>query len=62
MDHIAGRDPGIVWRVLAVLNLYRVLVPLVLLGLYFLGGAAASLFTPVNYSSAPPYFILLSVW
>jgi two-component system sensor histidine kinase PilS (NtrC family) len=28
-----------VWRVLAVLNLYRVLVPLVLLGLYSLGGA-----------------------
>ena len=27
------------WRVLAVLNLYRVLVPLVLLGLYSLGGA-----------------------
>ncbi len=38
MDHVAGRDPGIVWRVLAVLNLYRVLVPLVLLALYFLGG------------------------
>src|SRR5258708_11001015 len=28
-----------VWRVLAVFNLYRVLVPLVLLGLYSLGGA-----------------------
>jgi len=28
-----------VWRVLAVLNLYRVLVPLALLGLYSLGGA-----------------------
>src|ERR1700683_1367358 len=28
-----------VWRVLAVLNLYRGLVPLVLLGLYSLGGA-----------------------
>jgi two-component system sensor histidine kinase PilS (NtrC family) len=26
------------WRVLGLLNLYRVLVPLVLLGLYFLGG------------------------
>jgi two-component system, NtrC family, sensor histidine kinase PilS len=34
----SDRDPALSWRVLAVLNLYRVLVPLVLLGLYFLGG------------------------
>jgi len=39
IDHNADRDPAMVWRVLAVLNLYRVLVPLVLLGLYSLGGA-----------------------
>jgi two-component system sensor histidine kinase PilS (NtrC family) len=39
IDPSTGRDPAIVWRVLAVLNLYRVLVPLVLLGLYSLGGA-----------------------
>jgi len=39
VDHGANRDPALVWRVLAVLNLYRVLVPLVLLGLYLLGGA-----------------------
>jgi two-component system, NtrC family, sensor histidine kinase PilS len=39
IDHHSGRDPALVWRVLAVLNLYRVLVPLVLLGLYSLGGA-----------------------
>jgi two-component system, NtrC family, sensor histidine kinase PilS len=38
-NHSANRDPTMVWRVLAVLNLYRVLVPLVLLGLYSLGGA-----------------------
>jgi two-component system sensor histidine kinase PilS (NtrC family) len=38
-DQIASRDPAMAWRVLAVLNLYRILVPLVLLGLYFLGGA-----------------------
>lgn len=30
---------GLEWRVLGILNLYRVLVPLVLLGLYSLGGA-----------------------
>jgi two-component system sensor histidine kinase PilS (NtrC family) len=39
IDPITGRDPAMVWRVLAVLNLYRVLVPLALLGLYSLGGA-----------------------
>jgi two-component system, NtrC family, sensor histidine kinase PilS len=39
IDYNASRDPATVWRVLAVLNLYRVLVPLVLLGLYSLGGA-----------------------
>ena len=39
IDHSARRDPAMVWRVLAVLNLYRVLVPLVLFGLYSLGGA-----------------------
>jgi two-component system sensor histidine kinase PilS (NtrC family) len=33
------RDPALSWRVLAVLNLYRVSVPLVLFGLYSLGGA-----------------------
>jgi two-component system, NtrC family, sensor histidine kinase PilS len=38
LDHI-DRDTALSWRVLAVLNLYRVLVPLVLLGLYSLGGA-----------------------
>jgi two-component system sensor histidine kinase PilS (NtrC family) len=39
IDRHVSRDPLLVWRVLAVLNLYRVLVPLVLLGLYRLGGA-----------------------
>jgi two-component system, NtrC family, sensor histidine kinase PilS len=39
LDHTVTRDPEMVWRVLAVLNLYRFLVPLVLLGLYSLGGA-----------------------
>ena len=35
----SDRDPALSWRVLAVLNLYRILVPLVLVGLYSLGGA-----------------------
>ena len=33
---------GLDWRVLGTLNLYRILVPLVLLGLYSLGGLARS--------------------
>jgi two-component system sensor histidine kinase PilS (NtrC family) len=39
IDDKSNRDATMVWRVLAVLNLYRILVPLVLLGLYSLGGA-----------------------
>ena len=38
-DHRSGSELALNWRVLGLLNLYRVLVPLVLLGLYFLGGA-----------------------
>jgi two-component system, NtrC family, sensor histidine kinase PilS len=38
-DRRIHRDPDLNWRVLAVLNLYRVLVPLVLFGLYSLGNA-----------------------
>jgi two-component system, NtrC family, sensor histidine kinase PilS len=39
IDPSIDRSPALNWRVLAVLNLYRVLVPLVLFGLYSLGGA-----------------------
>jgi two-component system, NtrC family, sensor histidine kinase PilS len=39
LDRGIDRNPALNWRVLAVLNLYRVLVPLVLFGLYRLGGA-----------------------
>ncbi len=39
LDRSINPDSALNWRVLAVLNLYRVLVPLVLLGLYSLGGA-----------------------
>jgi two-component system sensor histidine kinase PilS (NtrC family) len=38
-DRTTDGRPALNWRVLAVLNLYRVLVPLVLGGLYLLGGA-----------------------
>ena len=39
LDGGGGSDATFSWRVLGLLNLYRVLVPLVLLGLYSLGGA-----------------------
>ena len=38
-DRSSDSNPALNWRVLGLLNLYRVLVPLVLLGLYSLGGA-----------------------
>jgi two-component system sensor histidine kinase PilS (NtrC family) len=38
-DHSIASESALNWRVLGLLNLYRVLVPLVLLGLYSLGGA-----------------------
>ncbi len=38
-DGKPGSRPALNWRVLALLNLYRVLVPLVLLSLYSLGGS-----------------------
>jgi len=38
-DRPSDGKPALNWRVLAVLNLYRVLVPLMLGGLYLLGGA-----------------------
>ncbi len=39
IDRNMQLTPALNWRVLGLLNLYRVLVPLVLLGLYSLGGA-----------------------
>jgi two-component system sensor histidine kinase PilS (NtrC family) len=40
-DRSIDRDPALSWRVLSTLNLYRVLVPLVLLGISELAGARA---------------------
>jgi two-component system sensor histidine kinase PilS (NtrC family) len=38
-DRRIDSKPALNWRVLGLLNLYRVLAPLMLLGLFFLGGA-----------------------
>ena len=48
------------WRVLGLLNLYRVLVPLVLLSLYSLGVRAASPSIRRGFSSASRSFIYVS--
>jgi two-component system sensor histidine kinase PilS (NtrC family) len=65
-DHVANRDPAMVWRVLAVLNLYRVLVPLVLLGLYSLGGARGfAVYSRQLFFGATVFYFcfgLISVW
>ncbi len=56
---------GLNWRVLGILNLYRVLVPLVLLGLYSLGGSRGlPVESPDLFSSVSVFYFcfgLLSV-
>jgi two-component system sensor histidine kinase PilS (NtrC family) len=56
---------GLNWRVLGILNLYRVLVPLVLLGLYSLGGSRGlPVESPDLFSSVAVFYLcfgLLSV-
>jgi two-component system sensor histidine kinase PilS (NtrC family) len=49
---------GLNWRVLGILNLYRVLVPLVLLGLYSLGGSRSLPVESPNLFSAVAVFYL----
>ncbi|MDP9083239.1 MAG: ATP-binding protein [Pseudomonadota bacterium] len=39
LDRSKDLKPALNWRVLGLLNIYRVLVPIVLMGLYLLGGA-----------------------
>ena len=38
VERQAGTSPALNWRVLSLLNLYRTLVPFVLLGLYYVIG------------------------
>src|ERR1700722_3513389 len=50
------------WRVLAVLNLYRLLVPLVLLGLYSLGGARGiGVKSPQLFVGAAVFYLLFGL-
>jgi len=56
------RDTTLSWRVLAVLNLYRLLVPLVLLGLYSLGGARGiGVKSPRLFVGAAVFYLLFGL-
>jgi two-component system sensor histidine kinase PilS (NtrC family) len=55
-DRVIGQRPALNWRVLGLLNLYRVLVPLVLLGLNSLGGSRGLV---VDY---PPIFFAATIF
>jgi two-component system sensor histidine kinase PilS (NtrC family) len=54
-DRRIDSKPALNWRVLGLLNLYRVLAPLMLLGLFFLGGARGIAVT------SPQLFIAASI-
>jgi two-component system sensor histidine kinase PilS (NtrC family) len=52
-------SPALTWRVLGVLNLYRVLVPLVLIGVYYLGGTRTlGVASPSAFFSAAATYLL----
>jgi len=56
-DSFTPLKPALNWRVLGLLNLYRILVPLMLMGLYFLGGShGLVLDTPELPNVEMPYF------
>ncbi|MDB6086553.1 MAG: hypothetical protein JWN43_4434, partial [Gammaproteobacteria bacterium] len=65
VDSNNGSDLALNWRVLGLLNLYRVLVPLVLLGLYSVGGARGiAVESPQLFFGAAAFYLglgLLSV-
>jgi two-component system sensor histidine kinase PilS (NtrC family) len=54
--------PALNWRVLGLLNLYRLLVPLMLMGLYFLGGSHGLLLdSPDLFFSASLFYLGFAV-
>ncbi|MEP6547858.1 MAG: HAMP domain-containing sensor histidine kinase [Gammaproteobacteria bacterium] len=58
LDRSIHSKPALNWRVLGLLNLYRVLVPLVLLGLYSLGGARGiSVNSPKIFFAASVFYL-----
>ena len=62
LDRGKDRNPALNWRVLAVLNLYRVLVPLVLFGLYRLGGARGfAVYSSQLFFGAATFYLLFGL-
>ncbi len=63
LDRTNGSDLTLNWRVLGLLNLYRVLVPLVLLGLYSLGGARGiAVESPRLFFSAVAFYLCFGLF
>jgi two-component system sensor histidine kinase PilS (NtrC family) len=56
-DSIHSQSPALTWRVLGVLNLYRVLVPMVLIAVYYLGGSRT-----IGVESASAFFTAAAVY
>jgi two-component system sensor histidine kinase PilS (NtrC family) len=61
-DRSINLKPALNWRVLGLLNLYRVLVPLVLFGLYSLGGARGiAVISPQMFLGAVIFYLLFGL-
>ena len=57
-DPLEVSAPAFSWRVLGLLNLFRVLVPLVLIGLYYLGGTRGlSVESPLLFFGATLFYL-----
>ncbi len=62
MDRTVDPKPALNWRVLGLLNLYRVLVPVVLLSLYSLGGARGiAVNDPPLFFGAATFYLLFGL-
>jgi two-component system sensor histidine kinase PilS (NtrC family) len=62
-DRNTGSKLALNWRVLGILNLYRVLVPLVLVGLYSLGGGRGiAVDSPQLFFSAALFYLLFGLF
>lgn len=61
-DRIAGAELALDWRVLGILNLYRILVPLVLVSVYSLGGGRGlTVDSPNLFFSAAAFYLVFGL-
>src|SRR5450631_4320479 len=62
-DRNGGSKLALDWRVLGILNLYRVLVPLVLVSLYSLGGGRGlAVDSPRLFFSAAVFYLIFGLF